>query len=85
MWNTVCSQEKCAHVNTSMHANALFGSYTQRAIARFSSIRIETTSGSGLGLIWIGSRLGECAFSVDAFKSDSIWFNAHWVSSVDRL
>ena len=30
------------------------------------------------------SRLGECAFSVDALKPDSIRFNAHWVSSVNR-
>ena len=32
-----------------------FGPYAQRAIARSSSIRIETTSGSGVGLIRIGS------------------------------
>ena len=62
--------------------HALFGPYAQHAIAQFSSIRIKTTSGSGLGLIRIGSV--ECAFSVDALKPDSIWFNAHWVSSVDR-
>ena len=30
------------------------------------------------------SGLGECAFSVDALKPDSIRFNVHWVSSVDR-
>ena len=64
--------------------HALFGPYTQCAIVRSSSIRIKTTSGSGLGLIRIGSRLGECTFSVDALKPDSIQFNAHWVSSVDR-
>ena len=63
--------------------HALFGPHTQRAIARSSSIQIKTTSGSGLGLIRIGSGLGECAFSVDAFKPDFIRFNAHWVSSVD--
>ena len=74
---TVSSRHECAR-------HALFGPYAQRAIARSSSIRIETTSGSGLGLIRIGSGLGECAFSVDALKPDSIRFNAHWVSSVDR-
>ena len=35
-------------------------------------------------LIRIGSGLGECAFSVDVLKADLIWFNVHWVSSVDR-
>ena len=37
-----------------------------------------------IGIIRIGSGLGECAFSVDALKPDSIWLNAHWVSSVHR-
>ena len=27
--------------------------------------------------------MGECAFSVDVLKPDSIQFNAHWVPSVD--
>ena len=67
------------------HAHhALFGPHAQGAIARSSSIRIETTCGSGLGLIRIGSGLDECAFSVNALKPDSIRFNAHWVSSVNR-
>ena len=35
---------------------------------RYCAIWIETTSGSGLGLIRIGSGLDECAFSVDALK-----------------
>ena len=39
---------------------------------RYCAIRIETTSGSGLGLIRIGSGLDECAFSVDALKLDSM-------------
>ena len=73
---TVGSRHECAR-------HALFGPYAQRAIARSISIRIEITSGSGLGLIRIGSGLGECAFSVDALKLDSIRFNAHWVSSVN--
>ena len=63
--------------------HALFGFYAQRAIVQSSSIRIETTSGSGLGLIWIGSGLGKYAFSVDMLKLDSIRFNEHWVPSVD--
>ena len=64
--------------------HALFGPYAQHTIAWLSSIWIKTTSGSGLGLIRIRSGLGECAFSVDAIKPDSIRFIAHWVSSVDR-
>ena len=86
-WSTVCSPEKRAHCQYSTHecaCHAIFGPHVQRAIARSRSIRIETTSGSGLGLIRIGSGLGECAFSVDALKPDSIRFNVHWVSSVDR-
>ena len=73
---TVGSQHECA-------CHALFGPHAQCAIAQFSSIWIETTSGSGLGLIRIESRLGECAFSADTLKPDSIRFNAHWVPSVD--
>ena len=73
---TVSSRHECA-------CHAIFGPYTQLAIVWSSSIQIETTSGSGLGLIQFGSGLGECAFSVVALKPDSI-FNAHWVSSVDR-
>ena len=52
--------------------HALFGPHTQCAIAWSSSIRIKTTSGSGLGLFQIRSGLGECAFCVDALKPDSI-------------
>ena len=40
--------------------HAFFSLYAQSAIARSSSIRIKTTSGSGLGLIRIGSGLGKC-------------------------
>ena len=80
---TQCVAQRSALTVDERTRHALFGPYAQRAIARSSSIRIETTSGSGLGLIRIGSELGECAFSVDAFKPDSIRFNAHWVPSVD--
>ena len=80
-WNTVCSPEKRAHCRQAYMPRPF---WSLRAIAQSSSIQIETTSGSGLGLIRIGSGLGECAFSVDALKPDSIRFNAHWVSSVDR-
>ena len=82
-WNTVCSTEKRAHCRWACMPRP-FGPHTQGAIVRSSSIRIETTSGSGLGLIWIGSGLGKCAFSVNTLKPDSIRFNAHWVSSVNR-
>ena len=81
---TQCVAQRSALTVGSRHeraCHALFGPYAQRTIARSSSIRIETTSGSGLGLIRIGS--GECAFSVDALKPDSIRFNAHWVPSED--
>ena len=63
---TVGSRHECA-------CHALFGPYVQRAIAQSSSIRIETTSGSGLGLDQsmgtngIGTRL------------DPDWVNAHSV------
>ena len=81
---TVRSPEKRAHCRYLTHecaCHALFGPHAQRAIARSRSIQIETTSGSGLGLIWIRSRLGECAFSVDTLKPASIRFNAHWVNN----
>ena len=80
---TQCVAQRSALTVDERTRHALFGPYAQRAIARSSSIRIKTTSGSGLGLIQIGSGLGECAFSVDALKPDSIRFNVHWVSSVD--
>ena len=64
--------------------HALFGPHVQSAIAQSSSIRIETTPGSGLGLIQIESGLGECVFSVNAFKPDSIRFNAHWMSKCEH-
>ena len=80
---TQCVAQRSALTVDERTRHALFGPYAQRAIARSSSIRIKTTSGSGLGLIRIGSGLGECAFSVDALKPDSIRFNAHWVPSVD--
>ena len=81
---TQCVAQRSALTVDERTRHALFGPYAQRAIARSSSIWIETTSGSGLGLIWIGSELSECAFSVNALKPDLIWFNAHWVSSVNR-
>ena len=34
--------------------------------------------------IGIGSGSDKCAFSVDTLEQDSIRFNAHWVSSVDK-
>ena len=74
---TQCVAQRSALTVDERTRHALFGPYAQRAIARSSSIQIETTSGSGLGLIWIGSGLGECAFSVNTLKLDSIWFNAH--------
>ena len=83
---TQCVAGRSALTVGSQHehaCHALFGPHVQRAIARSSSIQIETTSGSGLGLIQTRSGLGECTFSVDAFKLDSIRFNVHWVSSVD--
>ena len=85
---TQCVAQRSALTVGSRHeraCHALFGSHAQGTIAQSSSIRIETTSGSGLGLIRIWSGLDECAFSVNALKPDSIRFNAHWVSSVDRL
>ena len=63
----VGSRHKCA-------CHALFGPHAQRAITRSRSIRIEATSGSGLGLIQIRSGLGEYAFIVDVLKPDSIQF-----------
>ena len=78
---TQCVVQRSVLTVDSQHeraCHALFGSHVQRAIARFSSIQ------SGLGLIQIGSGLGECAFSVNTLKPDSIRFNAHWVSSVNR-
>ena len=80
---TQCVAQRSALTVDECTRHALFGPYAQCAIARSSSIRIETTSGSGVGLIRIGSGLSECAFSVDALKPDSIRFNAHWMSSVD--
>ena len=83
---TQCVAQRSALTVSSWHeraCHALFGPYAQCVIARSSSIQIKTTSRSGLGLIWIRSGLGECAFSVDTLKPDSIRFNAHWVSSVD--
>ena len=50
---TQCVAQRSALTVGSRHErarHALFGPYAQRAIARSSSIRIETTSGSGLGL-----------------------------------
>ena len=85
---TPCVAQRSALTFGSRHEHefhALFDPHAQSAIARSSSIQIETTSGSGLGLIWIKSRLGECAFSVNVLKPDSIWFNAHWMSSVNML
>ena len=81
---TQCVAQRSALTVDERTRHALFGPYAQRAIARSSSIRIETTSGSGLGLIRIRSGLGECAFSVNALKPDSIRSNVHWVSSVNR-
>ena len=78
---TQCVAQRSALTVDERTRHALFGPYAQRAIARSSSIRIETTSGSGLGLIRIGSGLGECAFSVDALKPDSIRFNVLWVNN----
>ena len=67
--------------HTSVHATPFL---VLKCNAQSRSIWIETTFGSGVELIRIGSRLGDYAFSVDALKLDSILFNAHWVSSVDR-
>ena len=66
-----------------MNAMPLFGLHAQSAIVRSNSIWIETISGSGLGLIWIESGLGEFPFSVNMLKPDLIRFNVHWVSSVN--
>ena len=82
----VCSPEKHVHsvFDTQVCMPHLFGPHAQHAIEWSRSIRIKTTSGSGLGLIWIRSGLGKCAFSVDTLKPGLIWFNANWASSVDR-
>ena len=68
---TQCVARRSALTVGERACHALFGSHVQGTIARSSSIWIETTSGSGLGLIRIGSGLGECAFSVNALKPDS--------------
>ena len=84
---TLCVARRSALTVGNRHERAchtVFGPHAQRAMARSSSIRIETTSGSGLRLIRIGFGLGECTVSVNALKLDSIRFNAHCVSSVDR-
>ena len=64
----MCSPEKSAHCRylTHEHAcHAFFGPHVYGAIARSRSIWINITSGSGFGLIWIRSGLGECTFCVD--------------------
>ena len=84
---TLCVARRSALTVGSRHERAchtVFGPHAKRTMVWSSSIWIETTSGSGLGLIRIGFGLGECTFSVNALKPDSIWFNAQWVSSVDR-
>ena len=59
---TQCAAQRSALTVGSRHereCHALFGPHVQSAIAQSSSIRIETTPGSGLGLIQIESGLGE--------------------------
>ena len=59
---TQCAAQRSVLTVGSRHereCHALFGPHVQSAIAQSSSIRIETTPGSGLGLIQIESGLGE--------------------------
>ena len=74
---TQCVAQRSAHCRNSrhMHACCLCQCATHHYVVQITPD--QTTSGSGLGLIWIGSRLGECILSVDAFNSDSIQFNVH--------
>ena len=70
MWNTVCSLEKHAHCWYSTHeraCHALFGPHAQCAIVQSRSIRIETTSGSGLVLIRIGWMRIQCGRAQTGF------------------
>ena len=60
---TQCVAQRSALTVGSRHeraCHALFGPHAQGAIARSSSIRIKTTSGSGSGLIWIGQMRIQC-------------------------
>ena len=58
----------CAHCRYERAYHALFGPHTQCTIAWSSSIRIETTSGSGLGLrIRIGQMRIQCGRALTGF------------------
>ena len=83
-WNTVCNPEKHAHCRYLTQACMPCPFWSSHATCN-CAIQINPDWNHLWKWIGInGSGLGECAFSVDVLKPDSIQFNVHWVSSVDR-
>ena len=57
-----------------------------RPFCSYAQLRDPVQSGlkPPLKVIGIKIRIGRMRIHCDALKPDSIWFNVHWVSSVDR-